>query len=438
MPDRFNRFWLFAALAFISVAGVPSPARAEQMSTVSSEYQDRASELLEILKGSEQEELFFADSFLRAVPLIQFRGLLVQLNKQYGEPVSLSRIIPTNDHDGTVEITYEKATLAMKMVLDSKAPHPVIGLLITGANMNDDSIEKITEEVRILPGIAGFQIADLSGDSPLSVTELNSDKQLAIGSTFKLYVLAELSRSIKAGERRWSDVVPLNRKSLPSGVLQDWPDGTPLTLQSLATMMISISDNSATDILIDVLGREKVEEMLRIIGHSQPDKIAPMLTTLEMFALKMPTNNDLRERYVAASESEQKNILKTQRDRLGIKSVSIANFANDPVHIDTIEWFASPADISNLLDHILKANDPVVLDILKINSIVPPGDALRWSYIGGKGGSEPGVISFAFLTKSKSGKTYAVSGSWNNSETPVDNGKFTLMINRLLNLLAAR
>ncbi|WP_229953618.1 serine hydrolase [Parasphingorhabdus litoris] len=408
------------------------------MTAVSSEYRDRAADLLEILKGSQKEESFFASSFLDAVPLAQFRDLVNQLNTQYGEPLSVSRIIPASNTDGTVEITYTKAVLAMRMVLDSNAPYPVVGLLITGANMKDDNIGKIADEIAALSGLSGFQVADLSGDKPQTIVELNSSEQLAIGSTFKIYVLAELSRSIKAGERQWSDVTPLNRKSLPSGVLQDWPNGTPLTLQTLATMMISISDNSATDILIDVVGRDKVDEMMRRTGHTQPDKTAPMLKTLEMFALKMPSNSDLRQRYIKASETEQKQLLADEQARLGIDSVSIANLANEPVHIDTIEWFASPTDISNLLNHILKTNDPVVLDIIKVNSIIPPGDALRWNYIGGKGGSEPGVISFAFLTKSKSGKTYAISGSWNNSKAPVDNDKFTLIFNRLPNLIASR
>ncbi len=438
MPDRFARFWLFAALVAMFSSGVPSPARAEQMTTVSSEYQGRASELLEILKGSQKEETFFARSFLDAVPIAQFRDLLNQLNTQYGEPQSISRIIPASDKDGTVEITYTKAVLAMRMVLDSKEPYPVIGLLITGANMKDDSVQKIADEIAALPGVAGFQVSDLSGDKPQVVTELNPNQQLAIGSTFKLYVLAELSRSIKNGERQWSDVVPLSRKSIPSGVLQDWPDSTPLTLQTLATKMVSISDNSATDILIDVVGRDNVDETVRRTGHAKPKKISPMLTTIEMFALKMPANDDLRQRYIKASENEQKRLLDSEQARLGIDSVLVENLVNEPVHIDTVEWFASPADISNLLDYIVKANDPVVLDILKINSIISPGDALRWNYIGGKGGSEPGVISFAFLAKSKSGKTYAVSGSWNNSEAPVDNDQFTLMMNRLLNLVAAR
>lgn len=438
MLNRLSRFWIFLVFAIISVSGVPSPARAEQMTTVSSEYQDRASELLDILKGSQKEEQFFASSFLDAIPVTQFRALVVQLQVQYGEPLTIARIIPASKQDGTVEIAYSKATLAMRMVLDSAAPYPVIGLQVTGANMTDDSIGKIKREMEALPGVAGFEIAEIGADQASIIASLNADRQFAIGSTFKLYVLAALSSKIADSDRDWSDVVPVYRKSRPSGILQNWPDGTPMTLQALATLMISVSDNTATDILMTELGSKAIDGIVNKSGHNAPDKILPMLNTVEFFDLKMPNNADVRELYVAASNNEQRDLLSRYSIGLSPESIEISNLANKPQHIDTIEWFAAPSDITGLLKIIEEIEDPVVKNILKINPLIPPGDALRWSYIGGKGGSEPGVISFAFLTKSKSGKTYAFSGSWNNSEAPVDNEKFTLMMNRLLNLVAAR
>lgn len=438
MLDRLSRFWIFAAFAIMAVSGVPSPARAEQMSTVSSEYQDRASELLEILKGSQKEEQFFASSFLDAIPLAQFRTLVAQLQAQYGDPLSIARVIRASNQDGTVEIAYAKATLAMRMVLDSSAPYPVIGLQVTGANMTDDSIENIKREMEALPGAAGFEVAEISADKTGIMASLNADRQLAIGSTFKLYVLAALSSRITNSDRSWSDVVPLYRKSLPSGVLQTWPDGTPMTLQALATLMISVSDNTATDILMTELGSKAIDDIVYKSGHRAPDKILPMLNTVEFFDLKMPNNADVRALYIAASNNEQRDLLNKYSIGLSPESIEISNLANNPQHIDTIEWFAAPSDITGLLKMVEEIEDPVVQNILKINPLIPPGDALRWRYIGGKGGSEPGVISLAFLTKSKSGRTYAVSGSWNNSNAPVDNDKFTLMMNRLLNLIAAR
>ncbi len=438
MPDRVIRFWLFAALIAISALGVPSLAKAEQMATVSTEYDDRASELLDILKGSQQEESFFASSFLDAIPLPQVRALVAQLQTQYGEPLKIARIIPATAQDGTVEIAYTKATLAIRMVLDSSAPYPVIGLQVTGANMTDDSIDKVKQELEKLPGTVGLEIAEIGADQTSIITSLNADRQFAIGSTFKLYVLAALSSKIANSDRDWDDVVPIYRKSLPSGILQDWPIGTPMTLQALATLMISVSDNTATDILMTELGSKILDEIVHKSGHSAPDKMLPMLSTIEFFDLKMPNNADVRALYIDASDDVQRDLLSRYNIGLDAKSIDIGNLANQPQHIETVEWFAAPSDLTGLLRIINNIEDLVVENILKINPLIPPGDALRWKYIGGKGGSEPGVISFAFLTRSKSGKAYAVSGSWNNSVAPVDNDKFTLIMNRLLNLIAAR
>ena len=437
----FRLFFQFMVTAFLAGVG-PLPMIAHAQSATEQDiapaYEQRADELLKILQGSEKEEEFFAPSFRSAVPVPQFRALLGQLRSQYGEPQSIHKIVPASPADGTVEILYEKALVAMRMVIDSDPPQPVIGLLITGASMREDDLAKISEEFRKLPGTAAFAITDVSGETAQSVAGHQSTRQMAVGSTTKLYVLAELARSVEAGERQWNDVTTLSQKSLPSGMLQNWPDDTPLTLQTLATLMISISDNSATDILIKHLGRANIGKLLTQIGHGDHDRTLPFLTTVEAFALKMPTREALRNRYVNASEQEQTAILVEEQDKLGLASTSAGNLATIPRHIDTVEWFASPEDVNRLLHYLARTRDPVVKKIMRINSIIPPGDAKRWAYLGGKGGSEPGVIAFAFLASANSGKTYAVSGSWNNNMAPVDNDKFLSLMNRMLNIIATR
>jgi beta-lactamase class A len=61
----------------------------------------------------------------------------------------------------------------------------------------------------------------------------------------------------------WADVVALQEqwRALPSGVLQDWPLGTHLTVESLAVLMISISDNTAADALAGLVGCAEVEQV---------------------------------------------------------------------------------------------------------------------------------------------------------------------------------
>ena len=65
-------------------------------------------------------------------------------------------------------------------------------------------------------------------------------------------VLAEVAREIASGRRSWNDTLAIRDewKSLPSGTMQNLPEGTEVTLREAAEAMISISDNTATDHLV--------------------------------------------------------------------------------------------------------------------------------------------------------------------------------------------
>lgn len=128
-----------------------------------------------------------------------------------------------------------------------------------------------------------------------------ADREMAIGSAFKLYVLSELVREVGARQRKWTDVVPLDGKiaSLSSGMLQSWPGGSPVTLHTLANMMISISDNIAADELLMTPGRQRVEAILPATGHSKPELNVPFLRTLEMFKLKGEPTGQAATAYLA-------------------------------------------------------------------------------------------------------------------------------------------
>ena len=60
-----------------------------------------------------------------------------------------------------------------------------------------------------------------------------------------------------------------DRASLPSGITQSWPAGSPVTLQTLATLMISISDNTATDTLV-TLERRKLDAFVATRRRARP------------------------------------------------------------------------------------------------------------------------------------------------------------------------
>jgi beta-lactamase class A len=116
------------------------------------------------------------------------------------------------------------------------------------------SLEETLGSLDELPGSVSYLIRK-NGET---IAARNPDTALAVGSTFKLAVLRALRDRIENGGLSWDHTVSLKKewRSLPTGILQDWPSGSSVTLQTLATLMISVSDNTAADALIDILAQD--------------------------------------------------------------------------------------------------------------------------------------------------------------------------------------
>jgi beta-lactamase class A len=306
--------------------------------------------------------------------------------------------------------------------------------LVTGTELKGDNFAAVARDLQALPGQTSFAVAKLDGAVPLLLVSHEPEQALAIGSAFKLFVLAELSRSVAAGERKWSDVATLDRRSHPSGFLQTWPKGSPLTVYSLAALMISQSDNSATDSLLHALGRERVEALLPVIGIKAADRNRPFLATMEAFALKIGPNEEARRGWAKASEAERRAMLPslaaTPPDQ-----IDPAKMIGSPRSIDTVEWFASAGDLIRTMDWLRRHGGAEALDILAINPGIGSGIAGNYDYLGYKGGSEVGVINMTFLVRTKAGGWHAVSGSWNNETAPLDEQKFVALMTRAVSLI---
>ena len=418
----------FAILLLLAL--LPLAARAQ----VAPAYQARADQLMTLLVSDGAEKDFFSDLFLTAVPVEQWRALTADLRRQYGRPLSLGSVRQNGPTAGQVEIRYERATVGFALVVAPQPPGRVIGLQIVGARQADDSMIKIINDIDALPGQTAFAIARLTGSGPQWIASRDPDRQMATGSSFKLYILAELARAVEAGDRRWSDVIPLSHKSF-SGRLLAYPANAPMTLHSLATAMIAESDNSAADTLLLALGRDKIDAILPRTGHAKTNAALPLLTTAEAFALKMPANATLRQSYAGGAPDERRALLRDNAARLDAKAVDIGSVAETPAHIDSLEWFASPKDEVALLDW-LRQHGGDALPIMAVNPGIAPADAARWRYLGYKGGSEPGVMAMNFLTQARDGTWYAVTGSWNNPAARLDEPRFVALMTRALNLLA--
>lgn len=158
--------------------------------------------------------------------------------------------------------------------------------------------------------------------------EHKADAALAVGSAAKLAVLKAVADAVAAGRLSWDQIVTLKDewRSLPSGILQDWPAETPITIASLANLMISISDNTATDALIRIVGQEAVEAIT--------PRNRPFLTTRELFALK--ANKDLSAAWENGDEAARRQIL----ERISSEPLPDEGGLSTRLTIG-IEWFFS-------------------------------------------------------------------------------------------------
>ena len=390
----------------------------------------KADALVAILDGRGAYEAYFAASFRDKVPQAQFATIVAQLKATLGAPQTIESLTATSAWSADLVVGYARGTASVRLALDPAAPHAATGLLITGTAARDDSLAKIEAEFRALPGASGFGLYALGDGKPEPILDYRADIAAPLGSAFKLWVLAELARQVAADERHWADVVKVGAPSLPSGVLQTWPAGSPATLQTLATLMISISDNTATDTLLTTLGRAKVDAMAEGAGGS-----VPVMTTREMFALK--GDPALAKQWAAGSVVDRRALLVDHAVKIATTKLDMSVFAGKPVAVGSVEWFASPAAMAGLLDR-LRAADDTTRAILAVNAGVDPGIAARFRYVGFKGGGEPGVLSLNYLVQAKDGRWYAATGNWHRADDAVNELRFAGLMGRALALLASR
>ncbi|MCY7377613.1 MAG: class A beta-lactamase-related serine hydrolase [Pyrinomonadaceae bacterium] len=405
-----------------------------------SPFEQRANDLISVLNDPKDLDKVFAPDFLAQVPPAQVVEISKKLLADFGKAVKIAKLTPKSEFSGTISVLFEKNIIAqMNLNVEEKPPHLINGLLITATEKTSASLEEIVGEMKKLPGTTALTVAKLNGKDMQPLVSHNADKPLAIGSTFKLYILSELVRSIAAGERKWSDVVELNESSLPSGMMQDWGKGSSVTLNTLASMMISISDNTATDQLLTTLGREKVERMMTTAGNSNPALSLPFLKTVEMFKLKGSAKQKLAEVYLAKDVAGKRAMLANEIAAFKKEDINFADFLVKPTYISQLEWFATTDDLARLMNWLRmnteKSPTDKARDVLTINKALSADEAKNWNYIGYKGGSETGVISLTYLLQSKKSEWFVVSGSWNDEKSRVNDLEFVNLMQKTVMLL---
>ena len=123
---------------------------------------------------------------------------------------------------------------------------------------------RIRREIMSFSGVMGIYADDFKGN----VIRLNADEEYETASTVKSFILADLYRQVWEGEKSLSEVLVYDEKNKinGSGVMSSLDVGVELTAKNLATLMIIVSDNIATNILIDYLGIDHINDTIQSLG----------------------------------------------------------------------------------------------------------------------------------------------------------------------------
>lgn len=117
-----------------------------------------------------------------------------------------------------------------------------------------------------LDGVMGVAILDLTSGQTLF---LHPDEIFPQASSIKIAVLADLYRQSQEGKAKLSDLYTVQKSDLvPDSFIMNGltPGVTRVTNRDLATMMVAVSDNSATNVLIDRLGMDNVNALMDSLG----------------------------------------------------------------------------------------------------------------------------------------------------------------------------
>jgi hypothetical protein len=249
-------------------------------------------------------------------------------------------------------------------------------------------------------------------------------RPLAVGSAFKLGVLAAVQDKVKTGDVNWETVLRLTEKdrSLPGGILQDWPLDTPLTLASLAQLMITGNDNTATDMLMHFVGREAVAAKLGVEG--------PVPTTLEVFKLRGAVPEELATRWGEGNAATRLEVLEAL---IALPRPEPFSLKGDDQRFES-EWQVGPERLCRLLE------ETAGLSFFNAQGNAATGDAAEEesgeSAVGFTGGSELGALTYATRLVTRDAGIHCVVVSWNAHEAEEnDSDRFTLAYRSLLRVL---
>lgn len=382
----------------------------------------------------------FTDAFLAQVPPAQWLVMLGQLRAQAPWVVES---VETDGSAGAAVLVAQGRRYRLTMTVADSGR--IDGALLKEAAQGEPATDWAGVQRRATSAAPQTSIlaAQVAADGTVQVVHRSGDQGLRpIASMFKLYVLAAVAEGVRAGRLTWDTPLTLTAadKTLPSGTLQERPDGSKVSVREAATLMIRISDNTAADLLMRTVGEPAVRAAAARAGHRHPAAITPFLTPKQMFWLAYGDS----QAAVAAREAWQGGADGARRREL---LAAVPMPGPGPSSIDPnsthwrqgVEWFATPEEIvlaQLRLDEL--AGTPAGRPLREILTANGGIEVAGWTDQAFKGGSDAGVIALSFLAPAAApgGRRQALV-MIGTGDGPVDDETFVAATGDAARLLAA-
>jgi beta-lactamase class A len=130
-------------------------------------------------------------------------------------------------------------------------------------------MEKLRERIRAIlseqEGSWGVAIQDLNSDTAMFI---NEEELFSAASIIKVPIMMEAYLQADQGKITLDDMLTLNSADIVGGcgVLQGMHPGLQLTVRDTIVLMITVSDNTATNMMIDLLGLDSINRLMQDLG----------------------------------------------------------------------------------------------------------------------------------------------------------------------------
>ena len=134
-------------------------------------------------------------------------------------------------------------------------------------NMKKIPQREICERISQLDGIVGLYVESLESGE---IFEINPNHVFCSASTIKIPILALLLKDVDAGKLDWKAKIPLSKRNRVggTGILSKLDEDYEPTLEKLALLMIILSDNTATNQIVDLIGLNRITEFCKELGYT--------------------------------------------------------------------------------------------------------------------------------------------------------------------------